>query len=62
MNKLFIVVLAFIVFACHPAAKKTESPKSHIPEWSKNSVLYEVNIRQYTPEGTFKHSNRICHA
>ncbi|MEI6050535.1 MAG: alpha-amylase family glycosyl hydrolase [Bacteroidota bacterium] len=23
------------------------------PEWSKNSVLYEVNIRQYTPEGTF---------
>lgn len=24
------------------------------PEWSKNSVLYEVNIRQYTREGTFK--------
>jgi glycosidase len=23
------------------------------PEWSKNSVLYEVNVRQYTPEGTF---------
>jgi alpha-amylase len=22
------------------------------PEWSKNSVLYEVNVRQYTPEGT----------
>jgi glycosidase len=54
MKKLFIVVLAFIFFACQPAAKKMESPKSHIPEWSKNSVLYEVNIRQYTPEGTFK--------
>lgn len=54
MNKLFIVVLAFILFACQPATKKAESPKSHIPEWSKNSVLYEVNIRQYTPEGTFK--------
>ena len=54
MNKLLIVVLAFIVFACQPATKKAESPKSHIPEWSKNSVLYEVNIRQYTPEGTFK--------
>ena len=24
------------------------------PEWSKNSSIYEVNIRQYTPEGTFK--------
>ena len=23
------------------------------PAWSKNAVLYEVNVRQYTPEGTF---------
>ena len=23
------------------------------PEWSKNAVIYEVNIRQYTHEGTF---------
>lgn len=23
------------------------------PEWSKNANIYEVNIRQYTPEGTF---------
>jgi len=30
--------------------------KSHVihPEWSKNASIYEVNIRQYTPEGTFK--------
>lgn len=24
------------------------------PEWSKNATIYEVNIRQYTPEGTFE--------
>ena len=24
------------------------------PEWSKNASIYEVNIRQYTAEGTFK--------
>lgn len=24
------------------------------PAWSRNAVLYQVNIRQYTPEGTFK--------
>ncbi|NBC26607.1 MAG: alpha-amylase [Bacteroidetes bacterium] len=34
------------------------TPKSYVelnhPEWSKNAVIYEVNIRQYTPEGTFK--------
>ncbi|MCX6253564.1 MAG: alpha-amylase family glycosyl hydrolase [Bacteroidia bacterium] len=33
------------------------------PEWSKNSVLYEVNVRQYTDEGTFnafaKHLSRL---
>jgi len=33
------------------------------PEWAKNAVIYEVNIRQYTPEGTFtafeKHLPRL---
>lgn len=33
-------------------------PKKYVeithPEWSKNATIYEVNIRQYTPEGTFK--------
>lgn len=24
------------------------------PEWSKNATIYEVNIRQFTSEGTFK--------
>ena len=24
------------------------------PSWSKDAVIYEVNVRQYTPEGTFK--------
>ncbi len=24
------------------------------PEWSKNAVMYEVNVRQYSEEGTFK--------
>ncbi len=24
------------------------------PEWSRNLSIYEVNLRQYTPEGTFK--------
>jgi glycosidase len=28
--------------------------KANYPDWVKNAVIYEVNIRQYTPEGTFK--------
>ncbi|HYJ79759.1 MAG TPA: alpha-amylase family glycosyl hydrolase, partial [Longimicrobiaceae bacterium] len=23
------------------------------PSWSRSAVIYEVNVRQYTPEGTF---------
>ncbi|ANE53585.1 alpha-amlyase [Flavisolibacter tropicus] len=42
-------------------------PKEYVelehPEWSKNATIYEVNIRQYTPEGTFaafeKHLPRL---
>ncbi len=26
----------------------------HTPEWTKNATIYEVNMRQYTQEGTFK--------
>ncbi len=31
-----------------------EDYKKTTPEWSKDDVMYEVNIRQYTPEGNFK--------
>lgn len=34
------------------------TPKPYVrldhPEWSRNAVIYEVNLRQYTKEGTFK--------
>lgn len=52
-NLLLIPLLALALLACQPAVKTTIVP-SHIPEWTKNAVIYEVNIRQYTPEGTFK--------
>lgn len=36
-----------------PAVKKTaQSQVAHTP-WAKNAVIYEVNVRQFTPEGTF---------
>lgn len=33
-------------------ADRLEQLREH-PEWSRNANIYEVNIRQYTPEGTF---------
>ena len=34
-------------------SKLSENNASPV-EWSKNAVIYEVNIRQYSEEGTFK--------
>lgn len=37
------------------AVKEAEPMSNRVtpPEWAKNANIYEVNIRQYTPEGTF---------
>ena len=24
------------------------------PEWSKNATIYQINTRQFTPQGTFR--------
>ncbi len=47
MKKFLILSLALLALA---GCKKT--PSVH-PDWTYNSVLYEVNIRQFSPEGTF---------
>jgi glycosidase len=54
---VLLLVLSVTIAGCTIFGKKKElkpfvSEVVH-PEWSKNSVLYEVNVRQYTPEGTF---------
>ncbi len=54
---LMVVVYAIVViflwaFVRHRIAVKP-SGLVH-PDWSKNATIYEVNLRQYTPEGTFK--------
>jgi glycosidase len=56
---LIPLIGVFILLSCTSKKKeviKPKSPESFVvhPEWSKNANIYEVNIRQYTPEGTFK--------
>lgn len=46
----FCALVALLVAACAP---KQEAPASAHPEWTYNTVVYEMNIRQLTPEGTF---------
>ena len=51
MNSKIIILLAMIsIFGFKMFAQK--SYVEHV-DWSKNATIYEVNVRQYTPEGTF---------
>ncbi len=45
--------ISFLFTACKTKPAGPEV-KANYPEWGKNAVIYEVNVRQYTPEGTFK--------
>ncbi len=53
-NLLFLSLLILAMYSCLPTAKKAAESAPLASEWSKNVVMYEVNVRQYTPEGTFK--------
>ncbi|MEI7664366.1 MAG: alpha-amylase, partial [Bacteroidota bacterium] len=55
MKKLTFLAVAVIVAmtGCKPRQAAESGPVQHV-EWSRRATIYEVNIRQYTPQGTFK--------
>lgn len=61
-NILLLSALAYMLFSCGNAPTKSKSNEMQKSDslitdharWSRNATIYEVNIRQYTPEGTFK--------
>ncbi|MDA3929984.1 MAG: alpha-amylase family glycosyl hydrolase [Prolixibacteraceae bacterium] len=63
-----IIALSFLI-SCNSTSTKTSDKDSSFvsntiyPEWSEDAVIYEVNVRQYTPEGTLaafeKHLPRL---
>jgi len=57
----WILALAVALFAgCNGKTEHPDRyrPKPYVllrhPSWSRNATIYEANIRQYTPEGTFR--------
>ncbi|MBN1767319.1 MAG: alpha-amylase [Prolixibacteraceae bacterium] len=65
MKKLIFLSIAILFVACNPGQQEKKakcvapgndeiSVQVHFPEWSHDAVIYEVNVRQYTPEGTFE--------
>ena len=46
----------FFIFSCRNTAKNTDTSyeKPRVPDWHKNAVIYEVNLRHFTKENTFR--------
>jgi len=57
LHKAFILIAVFsLLIACGREEKEIRKPVSVVqhPQWSKNVTIYELNIRQFSEEGTFK--------
>lgn len=58
---IILIVLALGIIAglgfvsCQNRTLKNAAPESFVqhPGWAEDAVIYEVNVRQFTPEGTF---------
>jgi len=54
---LMVLTGSFLYQCTAPGKEGYKNPvRSQVqhPAWTRNAVIYEVNIRQYTPEGTFR--------
>ena len=43
-----LIAVALLSSCCNNA------PQGAHPEWTYDAVVYEMNVRQYTPEGTYE--------
>jgi glycosidase len=67
-SNAMLIVFVLAMFSCNAPKTNNEQTKTnqrvytHV-DWAKNANIYEVNIRQYTPDGTFnafaKHLPRL---
>jgi 1,4-alpha-glucan branching enzyme len=51
---IVLIAAGILIWSCASSRQNAGNTSTRHPEWAKNAVIYEVNVRQYTPEGTFK--------
>ncbi len=54
MNNYYRLLFLLLLFVLNIAHAQKDSIIDGHPAWTIRSNIYEVNVRQYTPEGTFK--------
>lgn len=47
-----LIVTATALLGCHTASPPAPAGPRTPPEWTRSAAIYEINVRQYTPEGT----------
>ena len=54
MKRILVAIIAGLsTIFCFSHGRPAPSTVQH-PEWSRSAVIYEVNLRQYTDDGTFR--------
>lgn len=54
ISNIFYVLFLLVIVSCSPSENETvENGYLKAPEWSYDATIYEVNVRQYSDEGTF---------
>jgi glycosidase len=60
MKNILFLLFIILIFSCKQDTSRTKEVKKEeirdiydLPEWAKDATIYEVNLRQYTEEGTF---------
>lgn len=48
-----ILIFSTLIFSCNRVSEPAEQSVFNTPEWSYDQTIYEINIRQYSHEGTF---------
>lgn len=56
---IFIILVSIFIISCKQNVEiqpeiLPDASSFTLPDWAKNAVIYEVNVRQFTPEGSFK--------
>ena len=65
LYSIWSIVFLLVISSCNSSSDKTKTETTGVstgkvnlvdghPDWIMRGNIYEVNVRQYTPEGTFK--------
>jgi glycosidase len=54
LSVLVVVLLSLVGFSAVSVQSATATTSHPLPSWAKSASIYEVNVRSYTTEGTFK--------